>query len=380
MTDTTNANPAETAENNALSSETAAPRRGKKAAAADGPGIPAVLAFARSINPGHMLMFSASSRVPGVFTPVVVRDEPLRGLNATMKTKEEEKHLAVLQVVESAELAAGDDTLVLRGKVLVRNNVRAPFACNEKEFAPLQAVVVEKAVQDGLVRELATRYAINLLSGSWGWRNALESEHVAVTVYWTEDGQSQQARADDLILRESNRFDVAQYPDHAADIERLAAAVETALTREGRGTLFRVKGEFLMGEGARVYPSQEWSSESEKARAKREWGEKSEGKSRILAKVRNAAGQHQAIINDRKAGNALRVVDTWYGDAGTERTAIAAEVFGASAHQGRAERAALEKSFFGVLGKLSKGVALSPEETLYYLAVCIRGGVLGGKE
>lgn len=342
--------------------------------------IPAVLAFARSINPGHLLMFSASSDEPGQLTPVTVRDEPLRGLNATMKTKDEEKHQAVLQVVETAELAAGDDTLVLRGKVMVRNNIKTPFACNEDRFPAMHKAVVSGAVDKGLVRELAERYVINLLSGNFGWRNALESEHIAVTVHWYEDGNAYQVRAEDLILRTTDRFDIEQYPAHAETITTLTAAVERALTGELRGILFRVKGEFLMGEGARVYPSQEWPSESEKARAKREWGEKSEGKARILAKIKNKEGMLQAIINDRKAGNALRVVDTWYEGGESEAPAIAAEIYGASSHQGRALRKSTDKSFFGALAKVVGGEPLTRTETLYYLAVCVRGGVLGGKE
>lgn len=339
--------------------------------------IPTVLAFARSINPGHMLMFSASTAAAGGLTPVVVRNEPLRGLNATLKSKDEEKSQSVLQVVESAELAAGDDTLVLRGKVLVRNNLRTPFSCNDKEFAPLQAALVDGANEAGLVKQLATRYAINLLSGSWGWRNAMESEHVSVTVRWSEGDEDHSVTADNLILRTSDRFNVAQYPEQAQAIEKLAGALARALAGDDRGTLFRVQGNFLMGEGARVYPSQEWAPESVAASSKREWGEKSSGVTRTLAKVRNARGEPQAIINDRKAGNALRVVDTWYADGAS--TPIAAEIYGANSHQGVALRSS-KNSFFDMLAKVVNAQALTEEETLYFLAVCVRGGVLGGKE
>lgn len=339
--------------------------------------IPTVLAFARSINPGHMLMFSSSTAAPGVLTPVVVRNEPLRGLNATLKSKEEEKSQAVLQVVESAELAAGDDTLVLRGKVLVRNNVRTPFSCNDKSYAPLQAALVDGAIAAGQVKQLALRYAINLLSGSWGWRNALESEQVSVTVRWSEGAEVHSVTADNLILSSADRFDPAQYPEQAQAIEKLASALAAALAGDGRGTLFRVQGNFLMGEGARVYPSQEWAPESVAASSKREWGEKSSGVTRTLAKVRNARGEPQAIINDRKAGNALRVVDTWYADGAS--TPIAAEIYGANSHQGVALRSS-KNSFFDMLAKVVNAQALTEEETLYFLAVCVRGGVLGGKE
>lgn len=338
--------------------------------------IPTVLAFARSLNPGHMLMFSSSTSRPGHLTPVVVREEPLRGLNATRKSKDDERKQAVLQVVESAELAAGDDTLVLRGKLLVRNNVRAPFSCNESYFGPLQEKLVDDAAAAGQVKELATRYAVNLLGGLWGWRNAMEAEHISVTVRWTQEGQAKSVTVDNLVLSTENRFDVTQYPEHADAIAQLADAIAKGLTGSGRGILLRVQADLLMGEGARVYPSQEWASESMKASSKRDWTG-GEGVTRVLAKVRNANGEPQAIINDRKAGNALRVVDTWYTPEAA--VPIAAEIYGANSHQGVALRPS-GTSFFSALEKVVNGQQLSAEETLFYLAVCIRGGVLGGKE
>lgn len=354
----------------------------KKAKAAKANSIPSVLAFARSFNPGHMPMFSASSERPArAPTPVLVRLEPLRGLNATLKTEDDKKNEAVLQVVESANLAADDDTLVLRGKLLVRNNVRTPFSCNDSNFVELQEELVKHAVQDGLHLTLATRYAINLLSGSWGWRNALESESVAVTVKWYEGEDPKSVTVNNLILNATDRFNVASYPAHADAIEKLSAAIARALSGETRGYLFRLEGRFVMGECARVYPSQEWASEPVKKASKKDWGgDGSSGVTRILAKVLNSNGDLQAIINDRKAGNALRVVDTWYSSEGNAAP-IAAEVFGANSHQGVALRTGKNaSSFFDILGKVVARQPLTPEETLYYLSVCIRGGVLGGKE
>lgn len=339
--------------------------------------IPSVLAFARSINPGHMAMFSSAKEKPGTLTPVTVRAEPLRGLNATMKTEEAKKNEAVLQVVESAELAAGDDTLVLRGKLLVRNNLSKPFACNDSTFEATHGQVVQNAVDAGQVIELARRYAVNLFSGTWGWRNALEADSITVTVRWEADGKSFGAEIVDFIPDANDRFNLAHLsPLDLTSLEDVANAIANALTGQGRGTLFRIEGRFFMGEGARVYPSQEWASESEQKRSKIEWGAEGSGITRTLAKIRNAAGEPQAIINDRKAGNALRVVDTWYD--GETAEPIAAEIYGANSHKGVALRT--KNSFFDMLKKVIAKQALAPNEAMYYLAVCVRGGVLGGKE
>ena len=180
-----------------------------------------------------------------------------------------------------------------------------------------------------------------------------------------------------------SRFDISAYSaEEVQAIEKLAAQVEKSLTSPRRGTLFRIEARLLMGENARVYPSQEWASESEKAQSKKDWNSDGSGKSngvtRVLAKIRNAKGELQAIINDRKAGNALRVIDTWYAEAGA--APIAAEIYGANSHAGLAHRSDSMKSFFGMLNKVVSQVEMTAEETMFYLAICIRGGVLGGKE
>lgn len=68
-------------------------------------------------------------------------------------------------------------------------------------------------------------------------------------------------------------------------------------------------------------------------------------------------------------------MDTWYADGAS--TPIAAEIYGANSHQGVALRSS-KNSFFDVLSKVVNAQALSEEETLYFLAVCVRGGVPGG--
>lgn len=338
---------------------------------------PSLLAFSRSLSPSHFLMYSAAAVGAAELTPVSVREEPLRGLNATSKTTNDEKVQAVLQVVESAELAAGHEVLVLQGRVLVRNQSHQPHSCNDPQFVQAhQQVLAAFAAENGHV-ELARRYAVNLACGNFAWRNALEAESVRVQVEWPGN----RVVFENLLPDTRTPFDFAAsaYDAHRGDLERLSQALASALMHTGcRGTSFRVRVDLVMGLGARVYPSQEWSSKTHAEESKQRW-DNEKGVTRVLAKHKLADGSTQAIVNDRKVGNALRVIDTWYPE-GDESRPIAVEPFGASAHEARAFRPTTPASFFSLVEKVAAAEALTPQERLYYVAVCIRGGVFGAKQ
>lgn len=340
-----------------------------------------MLSQVRALNPGHYLMFSESSLAEvKALNPIIVREEPLRGLNATAKSGDK-KTEAVLQVVETAELCAGDDTLVLLGKVFVKNSISALHSCNEPGFAQRHKEVVDAATAKGLVSELAKRYALNIASAGWAWRNALEADEIQVDVSWKVEGVKQAVSFHNLILSTVDTFDLTlpQYAEHAEGIKMLAEAIESALVRSvGFGTKFMVEARLGMGVGARVYPSQEWASATAKAKSKVRWPG-GEGITRVLAKMKLADGESQAFINDRKVGNALRIVDTWYR-TGTPGTPIAVEPYGANSHRGVALRATADDSIFGIIGQLCRETELSDEALLFYVASAVRGGVYGGKE
>lgn len=340
---------------------------------------PTVLSFTRSLNPGHFLLYSA----PAVdatdlqLTPVTVREEPLRGLNASTKTTEDEKTKAVLQVVESANLAAGDSVLVIKGKLLVNSQYATPQSCNEFDFYAAHAATIAQAQAAGDIKELSKRFALTIAMGAWGWRNALEADSVKVTV--THDNEcfvfeDVLPDADDIF-----NLDTPAYAPHREALLGLALLIENALTKVGgRGTNLSIRADLTMGIGARVYPSQEWASSQMKKASIENWpGGK--GVTRVLAKIRTREGALHAIINDRKIGNALRNIDTWYPSA-TPNTPIAIEPFGANAHMNKAYRTASADSVFGIVNSIVEKRALTPEQRKFYTAVCIRGGVFSGGE
>ena len=339
--------------------------------------VPSMLAFSRSLSPGNFLLFGASSK-PGDtadLVPIEVREEPVRGLNATYKTDEEQKSQAVLQVLETTDLPPGKNVLIMKGRVFVNNSAREPFACQERSFYAAHAKVFEEVKASSGFAELGKRYALRIACGSLAWRNLTEAESVRVLV----TAGNNRWIFDNVVLDAENPFDLSaeSYSSHKDSLSSLGTVIAEALSEEGKSVNLLISVELTMAPGARVYPSQEWSSEDQKRVSKGRWPG-GEGVTRTLAKRRLPSGSYQAVINDRKVGNALRVIDTWYPDA-VASSPIAVEVFGSSSHTGLVHRPNDKSSFFGILQKVVNEDALTPEEQLYYIALCIRGGVLGVK-
>jgi CRISPR-associated protein Csy3 len=339
--------------------------------------VPSVLAFRRTISPGHVLMYSAPRKDfdENELQPVLVREEPLRGLNATSRTEEAKKGEAVLQVVESAELRPGHEVLVLRTRLAVRPGFETPAACNDPEFTDKHRRTVADIIARGGATELGRRYALTLASADWAWRNSLEAESVTVRVRWRDETM----QFEDLILDDTNPFDFGNpaYRAHLPALKKLARLLkEMLMSTDRRAPALRIEAVLQMGPGARVYPSQEWASAHAKEESKRRWPG-GDGITRVLAKLPLPDGAYQAIINDRKAGNRLRRVDTWHGRHGIG--AIAVEPYGANAHAALVLRGT-GNSAFDLYRKVANDEVLSDDEGLYYLAVCIRGGVYGVKE
>lgn len=349
---------------------------------------PSMLSYTRSISPSHFLMFSAPrlDATRDTFAPVVVRAEPLRGLNATAKSLAEGKETeAVLQVVESAALERGHSWLVLSGRVGFQARSRRPHQCNEPALLERHQALWDAAVDAGHMLTLARRYALNLASGLWAWRNAEEAANLHVRVTHRPAGAAAETLAFDNLLpvegKEVFNFELPEYAPHRAALERLGELIASGLSSRGRRQLLvlEVQAFLDVGAAARVYPSQEWASETTKANTKREWGgSDSSGVTRFLAKLRTENDELQGIINDRKVGNQLRQIDTWHGDDAFG--AIAVELYGANSHHGYALRSAAGKSLFAVTEKVVKGESLAEAEQLYYLACCVRGNVSGRKE
>ena len=328
-----------------------------------------VLSFNRHLDPsdGRMTAGAWTNRDQVRQWPhVVVQEKSVRGTisNRPKNSKEADPakidasiQNANLQTVDVASLPADADTLAVRFSLRVLGGVGTPSACNESLFrARLESTVNSYKAEQGF-KELATRYAISIASGRFLWRNRVGAEQVVVQVSHMVDGKAVASFEFNALHYSLN--DIAVPADEQAKLEQLASLITKGLSDE-QHVLLDIIGFARLGQGQEVYPSQELILD------------KSSSKSKTLYKLPDlSAGMHS-----QKIGNALRTIDTWYGD---KVSPIAVEPYGSVTSQGKAYRQPKDKlDFYNLFDSwVNEGKVPDVGQQHYVMAVLVRGGVFG---
>ncbi|MBO5651590.1 MAG: type I-F CRISPR-associated protein Csy3 [Selenomonas sp.] len=259
-----------------------------------------------------------------------------------------------LQQVDSCALGMEQDTLKLVFSIKVLNGVEKPSACNNAAFAQSYAEAAKGYMEKTGFKELAYRYAYNIASGRFLWRNRLGAEQLEVCV--KADDWEQKFSGYDYSLRD--------FSEHK-ELEVLAEKIAAVLAGKEAYLFIEVEAYAKLGMGQEVYPSEELVFDKGNSR-----------KSKILYQVNGVAAMHS-----QKLGNALRTIDTWYPSFGSAEGAgpIAIEPYGAVTTLGKAFRNPKEKvDFYTLFDKFALGEPLaSVEEEHFVMAVLVRGGVFG---
>jgi CRISPR-associated protein Csy3 len=148
-------------------------------------------------------------------------------------------------------------------------------------------------------------------------------------------------------------------------VVELGANIAKALASDDDFLMLEVTAYAKVGKAQEVYPSEELVLDKGQGK-----------KSKILYAVDGVSAMHS-----QKIGNALRSIDTWYPEFGTEsgNGAIAIEPYGAVTNMGKAFRTPKEKKdFYTFFDKFAQGEKLENiEDEHYVMAVLVRGGVFG---
>ncbi|WNO08316.1 type I-F CRISPR-associated protein Csy3 [Teredinibacter sp. KSP-S5-2] len=332
-----------------------------------------VLAFERKLSNSDAIMFAGnwderdkSEAWPGI----EVQEKSVRGTISNRQKNaiqsdpaklDQEVQKANLQTVDSASLPYDKNTLKLQFSLRVLGNVQQPSVCNDQEYQQVLESTIQGYIAEHQFSELSMRYAMNIASGRFLWRNRVGAEAVEVRVSepsteknWKFDGYS-------FSLNSFTLSDVQKM-----QLTELAEVIEQGL--KGNDFAFLSVVAFVkLGEGQEVFPSQELLLDSASSAKGR--------KSKTLYQVEQKAAMHS-----QKIGNALRTVDTWYPN--TEKIVpISVEPFGSVTSRGKAYRQPKEKmDFYTLLDNwVLKGEQPPVEQQHYVIANLIRGGVYGEK-
>ena len=325
--------------------------------------IPSVLSFEKKLVVSDAYMYGTCWD-NAAFEPLSIDEKSVRGtISNRLKPALEkdpaklnaEVEKANLQKVDSCSLNINQDTLMVTFTLKVLSGVNKPSACNSTAFAHSYAEAVKDYIDRTKFKELAYRYAHNIANARFLWRNRQGAEKIDVSV-----------DTDDMhLMLDAHDFSVKDF-EHNSKLDVLADKIASALSGEIPLLFIRVFAYAKIGEGQEVYPSEELVFDKGKS-----------DKSKVLYQVNGTAAMHS-----QKVGNALRTIDTWYPEFGTEDGVgpIAIETYGAITTMGKAFRGPKDKvDFYTLFDKFALGEKIAPEEEHYVMAVLVRGGVFGGK-
>lgn len=332
-----------------------------------------VLAFERKLDPSDASLFAGdwAHRANAVaWQPIVLREKAVRGtISNRLKTKDQDPaklDAAIenpnLQTVDVATLPADADTLQVRFTLRVLGGTGEPSACNDADYRAKLMATVSGYVQANGFDELARRYAANLASGRFLWRNRFGAEQIEVQVVHMRDGEPAASWNFDALAHSLRELSAPASESQA--LTELSALIASGLAG-GSHVLLKVTTFARIGAGQEVFPSQELILE----RSRRD-------KSRTLYAVNGVAA-----IHSQKIGNALRTIDTWYPGV-QDNGPIAVEPYGSVTAQGKAWRQPKAKQdFYNLLDDwVIKDKEPALEQQHFVIATLIRGGVFGDAE
>jgi CRISPR-associated protein Csy3 len=329
--------------------------------------LPSVLAFDRKLEPSDALMYSGNWKDISdkkTWQPIELFERRNRAVKSNFKQEvlddEEElqKQIAEgnLSWGDDAALAHDNDTLQLGFTLRVVSGLSQPSVCNKVDFESAYNEKIKAYTQSNL-DELANRYAYNIANGRFLWRNRVGAQEIEIQVSHKNLEKPLVFNAYDFSLKTTASND--------GSVHALAQLIKVGLSGD-ENTLLTIKSFVKLGEGQRVWPSQEMVLNSPK-------GEKS----RHLFSLNNVAAMHC-----EKIGNALRTIDDWYPEFSNTQSPIAIEAYGSVTQRGVAYRST-RNDFKTLLLKWLNSADepnISNDEQHFVIAMLIRGGVFGEGE
>ncbi len=320
--------------------------------------LPSVLAFSRKLEVSDALMASglwSDIDQSDKWQSIKLHEKRNRATKSQFGAKDEEKKEPNLSWGDDASLPHDADTLRVSFTLKTLGQLEEPTACNSPEFEEKVNQVVKAYRTEHQFKELAARYANNIVNGRFLWRNRVGAESVCINVKHGKEKWS--FNAYDYSINEfSPSADDSDHP-----FARLVAVIQNGLLGDGFEYL-EITAFAKLGLGQHVWPSQEMVLGIPK-------GEKT----KILFKLNDCAAMHS-----EKIGNALRTIDTWYTEDGNAK-AIAIEPYGSVTSRGEAYRIS-KNDFYTLFLKWLKDEEIPAEQQHYVIATLIRGGVFGGNE
>jgi CRISPR-associated protein Csy3 len=324
--------------------------------------LPTVLSYERKLETSDALMFAGNwedTDEPQVqdWQVIAITKRQNRSTQSAFGIDDAKKSQPnpVSSDSDDANLPHGTDTLKVSFSVRIIGNVGNPFSCDDPDF---EKVIKERMAvykkEDGL-KTLAFRYAYNIASGRFLWRNRVCANKILIKV--RKDGN------EDMTF---NGYDFAlnnfEKNEKNTDLTKLTDIIYAGLNGDGSTFSFiEVDAYVKLGNSQHIFPSQEMNM-----------GEKK----KVLFKLA-VDGKDCAAIHNVKIGNAIRTIDNWYKNA---EFPIAVEPYGSVTQKGQAYRKTeKDGDLYSLMLDWLNEKPVNDGDKNFIVANLIRGGVFGGK-
>ncbi len=335
--------------------------------------LPSVLAFEKKLVPSNGFMYGTTWEKrfdKNHVKPLKIQEKSVRGTISNRLNKaiaanplklDAEVQKPNLQTVDSCALSVEQDTLKLQFTLKVLSDIQTPSTCNLKEFEESYASMANQYIENIGFGELAKRYATNIATGRFLWRNRVGVQRYEILVKHINSDQKSLWK-----FNEESGLTLKDFNNSTDDLTLLANEIEKALSSKAEFNLFEITAYVQVGQAQDIYPSEELVLDKNTSNKGK--------KSKVLYQVNEIAAMHS-----QKIGNAIRTIDTWYPEAEeNNQKPIAVEIYGSVTNLGRAYRHPKQKAdFYTLFDQFATGGTISEEEQHYIMAVLVRGGVFG---
>lgn len=284
-----------------------------------------------------------------------------------------------------ASLYPGFDTVVITGTIKFVNNYAAPTMSSSAPYTDSHKEFVKAYVAKYGLTTLIQKHLANIYNNRILWRNQ----------YGLPVG---------LFIRLRSVAIDRVFDEKEESLVELATLVAEQLEQK-KVVILDVASAVIVGDSAEVFPSQPFTSKSDKADDK----EKDDGKEkedsaedsaesdksvqkskdnptkgkedppsigRQLSTVTRESGEKQVILHSQKVGNALRCIDTWYDPDTPDAEPISVSVYGSVPPLREAHRITNNNYFYGYFTPAGFASVIEDESKAHYvMSMLIKGGV-----
>lgn len=352
---------------------------------------PSVLAFQRGFVMSDAILANvfadgSSSDLPVIRHGIRGTQNVAKTADAKASTAGDAKRQEVSNIQETDSAKLDQNAAKMRATFTIRfvDLQHALFACapgkDDKEsfeaFRDSVTAFIQRAKSSEGIKEVANRYARNIVNGRWLWRNRLLAKAITVKVYEHGTGDNKAA----LATFDALKFPLNEFANYSKEEGKVAQRIlEGLLGESSTGLTVEADVDFGITGAIEVFPSQNYLSDKPRGFARSLY---CLGQADAVDKTLGIRVMGTAALRDQKVANAIRTIDTWYPDYVEFNRPIAIEPNGASLEAQRFFRDVGNKkaSAFDIIKQLNVTDPNSPEG-MFFIACLIRGGVFaGGKE